>query len=123
MGHGQWLFQDESRALHLLSTLFLLLLHQLHLTPSGIRSRRLRTPDLRDWWDFQVKLSKWAVRNLGLEFRSEVRTSGRSGSYMHNVEAMGVMCSSKNRSHILIRTQHNYAGVFSLFPKQTSPMC
>ena len=93
-----------------------------------------------------MKLSKWAVRNLGLEFRSEVRASDRSGSYMHNVEAMGVMCSSKkvrkkaspgpvvsrmlysksrrkNRSHILIRTQHNYAGVFSLFPKQTSPMC
>ena len=42
-----------------------------------------------------MELSKWAVRNLGLEFRSEVRTSDRSGSYVHNAEAMGVMCSSK----------------------------
>ena len=93
-----------------------------------------------------MELSKWAVRGLGLEFRSEVRTSDRSGSYMHNVEATGVMCSPKKvrkraspgpvvygmlysksrrktRSHILVRTQYNYAGVFSLFPEQTSPMC
>ena len=37
---------DDSRPLHLLSTLFLLLLHQLHLRSSGIRSRRLGTPGL-----------------------------------------------------------------------------
>ena len=37
-------FQDDSSALHLLCTLFLLLLHQLHLRSSGIRSRRLGTP-------------------------------------------------------------------------------
>ena len=40
---GGW-FQDDSSALHLLCTLFLLLLHQLHLRSSGIRSRRLGTP-------------------------------------------------------------------------------
>ena len=34
-------FQGDSSALHLLCTLFLLLLHQLHLRPSGIRSWRL----------------------------------------------------------------------------------
>jgi len=37
-------FQDDSSAFHLLCTLFLLLLHQLHLRSSGIRSRRLGTP-------------------------------------------------------------------------------
>ena len=40
---GGW-FQDDSSALHLLCTLFLFLLHQLHLRSSGIRSRRLGTP-------------------------------------------------------------------------------
>ena len=40
---GGW-FQDDSSALHLLCTLFLLLLHQLHLRSSGIRSWRLGTP-------------------------------------------------------------------------------
>ena len=43
LGKGAW-FQDDSSALHLLFTLFLLLLHQLHLRSSGIRSRRLGTP-------------------------------------------------------------------------------
>jgi len=37
---------DDLSTLHLLCTLFLLLLHQLHLRLSGIRSQRLRTPDL-----------------------------------------------------------------------------
>ena len=39
---GGW-FQDDSSTLHLSCTLFLLLLHQLHLRSSGIRSRRLGT--------------------------------------------------------------------------------
>ena len=43
LGVGMW-FQDDSSALHLLCTLFLLLLHQLHLRSSGIRSWRLGTP-------------------------------------------------------------------------------
>ena len=41
-------FQDDSSALHLLCTLFLLLLHQLHLRSSGVRSWRLGAPDLKD---------------------------------------------------------------------------
>ena len=36
-GVGEW-FWDDSHMLHLLCTLFLLLLHQLHLRSSGIRS-------------------------------------------------------------------------------------
>ena len=42
--HGPWgggWFQDDSSALHLSCTLFLLLLHQFHLRSSGIRSWRL----------------------------------------------------------------------------------
>ena len=42
-------FQDDLIPLHLLCTLFLLLLHQLHLRSSGIRSRRLGTPSLDNW--------------------------------------------------------------------------
>ena len=41
-GEGEW-FQDDSSPLRLLCTLFLLLLHQLHLRSSGIRSWRLGT--------------------------------------------------------------------------------
>ena len=41
---GDGSFQDDSRALHSLSTLFLLLLHWLHLRSSGIRSQGLGTP-------------------------------------------------------------------------------
>ena len=41
-------FGDDSRALHLLCTLFPFLLHQLLLRASGIRSQRLGTPALKD---------------------------------------------------------------------------
>ena len=44
-GEGGWL-GDDSSVLHLLCTLFLLLLHQLHLRSSGFRSQRLGTPAL-----------------------------------------------------------------------------
>ena len=43
---GGW-FWDDSSALHLLGTLFLLLFHQLHLRSPGIRSWRLGIHDLR----------------------------------------------------------------------------
>ena len=49
-GGGEW-SQEESSALHLSYTLFLLiLLHQLRIRSSGIRSQRLETPvlELRD---------------------------------------------------------------------------
>ena len=44
--HGPRGFGDDSSTLHLLCTLFLLLLHQLHLRSSGIILRRLRMPAL-----------------------------------------------------------------------------
>ena len=49
-GWGRWLdgFWVSPSALHLLCTLFLLLLHQLHLRSSGIRSQRLGTPALHE---------------------------------------------------------------------------
>ena len=43
VGEGEW-FQDDSCALHVSCALFLLLLHQLHLRSSGVRSRRLGAP-------------------------------------------------------------------------------
>ena len=46
---GRGWFWGDSRALHLLSILFLLLLHQLHLRSSGIRSWRLGTPALSNF--------------------------------------------------------------------------
>ena len=52
MGAG-W-FQSNSRALYLLCTLFLLLLNQLHLRSSGIRSQRLGTPDLEGLHSSQI---------------------------------------------------------------------
>ena len=45
-GWGWGRFQDDSSTLHLLSTLFLLLLNQVHFRPLGTRSRKLRTPAL-----------------------------------------------------------------------------
>ena len=45
-GVGWGWFEDDSSALHLLCILFLLLLHQLHLRSSGIRSWRVGTPAL-----------------------------------------------------------------------------
>ena len=44
---GQW-FQDDSRALHVLCTLFLLLLHQFHLESSSISSQSLGVPDVEE---------------------------------------------------------------------------
>ena len=61
---GAW-FQDDSSLLHLLCSLFLLLLHQLHLRSSGIRSQRLETPTLKQclpsswmWFLFSIKKKK-----------------------------------------------------------------
>ena len=45
-GAGWWVVWDDSSALHLLGTLFILLLWQPHLRSSGIRSPRLGTPDI-----------------------------------------------------------------------------
>ena len=53
-------FQDDSSALHLLCTLFLLLSRQLHLRPSGTRFQRLSAPilgnetDLNGWRPLSV---------------------------------------------------------------------
>ena len=44
-GGGRW-FQDDSSTLYLLCTLFLVMLHQLHLRLSGIRSQSLGSPGL-----------------------------------------------------------------------------
>ena len=52
LGGGEELVWNDSSALHLLCTLFLLLLlYQLHLRASGIRSWRLRSPALEEVWN------------------------------------------------------------------------
>ena len=48
MNQGVGMVWDDTSALHLLCTLFLLLLIQLHLRPSDIRSQRLGTSVLVD---------------------------------------------------------------------------
>ena len=55
---GGW-FGDDSSTLHLLCTLFLLLLHELHLKSSGLRSRRLGAPEIGD----NEKSRTWKNRN------------------------------------------------------------
>ena len=57
-GSGGW-FGDDSSTLHLLYTLFLLLLHEIHLRASGIRSQRLGNPALRH---FIPEVLKYIVR-------------------------------------------------------------
>ena len=52
-------FQDDSNALHLLCTLFLLLLHQLQLRSSDIWSQRLGTPAGHHWPTENQKLYVW----------------------------------------------------------------
>ena len=61
---GGW-FWDDSSELHLLCTLFLLLLYQLHLKSSGFRSWRLGTPGLIYW---VIEINKY-VRNRWLWFK------------------------------------------------------
>ena len=54
-GQGVW-FQDDSSTLHLLCTLFLLLLDQFQFRSSDIRSQRLGTPDLESSTDTRICL-------------------------------------------------------------------
>ena len=67
---GLWgWFQDDSSTLNLLCTLFLLLLNQLHLRSSGIRSQRLGTPDLytMTFWRMTggtVNNSAWPIKQI-----------------------------------------------------------
>ena len=60
LGQGVW-FQDDSSTLHLLCTLFLLLLDQFHFRSSGIRSQRLGTPDLESSTDTRICLCVFNV--------------------------------------------------------------
>ena len=70
-GGWRW-FKDDSSTLHLLCTLFLLLLHQLHLRSSGIRSWSLGTPALWNSKIFQAHLlllcPRPKISNLSMEY-------------------------------------------------------
>ena len=58
VGRGEGVVQDDSSVFHLSCSLFLLLLHQLHLRSSGIRSQRLGTPGLYYTWRGEKKKNK-----------------------------------------------------------------
>ena len=51
-------FGDDLNTLHLLHTLFLLLLHQLYLRSSNIKSWRLGTPVIKDMYGGQGQKKK-----------------------------------------------------------------
>jgi len=59
-------FGDDSSALHLLRTFFLLLLYQLHLRSSDIRTLRLGTPILKDSTNLWLSLVAKIYQNLGI---------------------------------------------------------
>ena len=61
---GEWL-GDDSSALHLLCTLCLLLLYQLHLRSSGIRSQRLGTPAFKG---LQEGPDDWSMLGLSVVY-------------------------------------------------------
>ena len=83
--------------LHLLCTLFLLLLHQLHLRSSGIRSWRLGTLDLRKWSRniCRTQLSwtqGWNYSNRGIRFRESGNSGFRSRGQKNLVNELTVIC-------------------------------
>ena len=65
-GEERW-FQDDSSTLHLLYTFFFLLLHQLHLTLSDIRSQSFETPAL-NFLIFLSSLSFFLFSMCGFHF-------------------------------------------------------
>ena len=75
LGWGWGWRGDDSSTLHLLYTLILLLLHQLHLTSPGSRSRRLGTLDLRYWKARECYVSFISVKVGGVGGGSTVKIS------------------------------------------------
>ena len=73
-------FQDDSAASHLLWTLFLILLHQLHLRSPGIRSQRLGTLNL----GYKMKLN-WMVKQKQGQSQRMNQTKPPSDCHYHRV--------------------------------------
>ena len=73
MGKRGW-FQDDSSTQHLLDTLLLLLLHQLHLKSSGIRPRRLGTPALN--WINNKTYCVWGKKSFGTHINTAFIING-----------------------------------------------
>ena len=69
-------FQGNSSALHLLGTLFLLLLHQLHPQSSGIRSQSLGTPALKGMKELVMLLSEERTSRLWFSPGTKAQSSG-----------------------------------------------
>ena len=80
-----WGRGDDSSPLHLFFTLFLLLLHQLHLRSSGVISQRLGTPDLKNClpdykWVIIVKIPIRVALLLFLSYGSVPGASMRNSA-------------------------------------------
>ena len=69
VGEGEW-FQDDSCALHVSCALFLLLLHQLHLISSSIRSQKLGTSALGEF-NNRSKCSSLLHKALSFAYKAE----------------------------------------------------
>ena len=76
-GVAEGWFWNDSRTLHLLCTLFLLLLHQLHLQSSGIRFWRLGSPAYGE-----ENTPNWVKGTL---FRRRTTGVPRSGPYQREI--------------------------------------
>ena len=87
MGKGG-LLEDDSSAVHLLCTSFLLLLHQLHLRPSGVRFQRLGPPNLKNP-EFVSIVAKGSVRCLAFA----VAESTQVWRALVCIQAAGSCCS------------------------------
>ena len=74
-------FQDDLSALYLLYTLFLLLLHQLHLRSWGTRSRRLGMPALESLSQFSRSVMSDSLRPHGLQHARPPCPSPTPGAY------------------------------------------
>ena len=95
---GRGWFLDDSSTLHLLCTLFLLLLHQLHLRSTGIRSRRLGTTALEEVWWFHLPNKHFLVMASWFPF---VEPSPSSLPHYSQSRSLGEMsCSSISRRFI-----------------------
>ena len=99
--------QDDSSTLHLLCTLFLLLLHQLRLRSSGIRSWRLETPGLRQF--HAVKLHSCLHIKNALRVSDNVSSPKRS--YLNTLEYYSFFQLLPPHSHLSLR--HFFLLLFS----------
>ena len=90
---------NDSSTVHVLYTLFLLLLHQLHLRASGIRSGRLGTPVIRN---FFMQLWRWKSPTM---CRLQAGDPGSGGAITSEFEDLKTRMAKDRRSMASSRNQ------------------